>query len=261
MSESGYVQEITISDKNNSKIHLKKEPIKYMNSAIGVLGPPGAGKSSICCAYYKTQYNMNNNYFKISSSNVSFTKGIWMLKESERMNIKGNIERDILDCEGFQVDEIKSWKYVMIISFICSEIIILNRNTRLDDTKKVLNIIKNSLLKMRESNIPKLLKKIYIQMKKTKDFENFDNQLKEIGFQPDSIENVVIKPILIPNIGDDTLEDNDNNILKVKKYLDQVKESFNNIAKNSIEQSISNNFILLLILSKIEKKLLDELFK
>ena len=89
-----------------------------------------------------------------------------MLKESERMNIKGKIERDILDYEGFQVDEIKSWKYFMIISFICSEIIILNRNTRLDDTKKVLNIIKNSLLKMRESNIPKLLKKIYIQMKK-----------------------------------------------------------------------------------------------
>ena len=60
--------------------------------------------------------------------------------------------------------------------FCISEIIILNRNTRLDDTKKVLNIIKNSLLKMRESNIPKLLKKIYIQMKKKKDFDDFDNQ-------------------------------------------------------------------------------------
>ena len=45
--KSVYVQEITISDKNNSKIHLKKEPIKFKNSAIGVLGPPGAGKSSI----------------------------------------------------------------------------------------------------------------------------------------------------------------------------------------------------------------------
>ena len=76
-------------------------------------------------------------------------------------------------------------------------------------------------------------------MKKTKDFDDFDNQLKEIGFQPDSIENVVIKPILIPNIGDDTLDDNDNNILKVNTYLKQVKESFNNIAKNSIEQFIS----------------------
>ena len=84
---------------------------------------------------------MKNDFFEMSTSDVSFTKGIWVLKESERMKIKENIDRDILDVEGFQVDEIKSWKYVMIISFLCTQIIILNRNTRLDDTKKVLNII------------------------------------------------------------------------------------------------------------------------
>lgn len=66
----------------------------------------------------------------MSSSTSSYTKGIWMLKEEERMKIPQNIDRDILDVEGFQVDDINSWKYVMIISFICSEIIILNRNTR-----------------------------------------------------------------------------------------------------------------------------------
>ena len=38
-----------ITDK---KAHLKKEAIQYVNQAIGVLGPPGAGKSSLCCAYY-----------------------------------------------------------------------------------------------------------------------------------------------------------------------------------------------------------------
>ena len=103
---------------------------------------------------------MENNYFEISSSPLSFTKGIWILKEEERMKIKGNIDRDILDCEGFQIDKIETWKYVMIISFICSDIIILNGNKRFDDIKKVLNIIKNSLEKMRQSNIPKLLKNI-----------------------------------------------------------------------------------------------------
>ena len=134
------VEEIT-----DSKCHLKKNVIQYVNSAIGVLGPPGAGKSTLCCAYYLINYNMNEEYFQMSSSSTSFTKGIWILKESERMKIKENIDRDILDVEGFQVDEIKSWKYVMIISFICTEIIILNRNTRLDDTKKVLNIVKEIL--------------------------------------------------------------------------------------------------------------------
>ena len=116
------VEEIT-----DKKCHLKKNVIEFINSAIGVLGPPGAGKSSLCCAFYKIKYNMKNDFFEMSNSDVSFTKGIWVLKESERMKIKENIERDILDVEGFQVDEIKSWKYVMIISFLCTQIIILNK--------------------------------------------------------------------------------------------------------------------------------------
>ena len=109
------VEEIT-----DKKCHLKKNVISFVNSALGVLGPPGAGKSSLCCAYYKIKYNIDNAYFQMSSSGLSFTKGIWILKEEERMNIKENIDRDILDVEGFQVDDIKSWKYVMIISFISS---------------------------------------------------------------------------------------------------------------------------------------------
>ena len=113
---------------------------------------------------------MENNYFEISSSPLSFTKGIWILKEEERMKIKGNIDRDFLDCEGFQIDKIETWKYVMIISFICSDIIILNGNKRFDDIKKVLNIINNSLEKMRQSNIPKLLKNIYIHYSSNKKF-------------------------------------------------------------------------------------------
>ena len=85
----------------------------------------------------------------------------------------------------------------MIISFICSEIIILNRNPRLDDTKKVLNIIKNSLKKMKDSNIPKILKTIYIQIDDEEDIGKFNDKLKEIGYEPNSIEGVTIKPIYI----------------------------------------------------------------
>ena len=79
------------------KTHLKKEAIQYVNQAIGVLGPPGAGKSSLCCAYYKFLFSFDNKHFEMSTSGVSFTKGIWILKESERRKIKGNIDRDIID--------------------------------------------------------------------------------------------------------------------------------------------------------------------
>lgn len=224
----------------DSKCHLKKNVIQYINSAIGVLGPPGAGKSSICCAYYLINYNMNEMYFEMSSSGVSFTKGIWVLKESERMKIKENIDRDIFDVEGFQVDDIKSWKYVMVISFLCTEIIILNRNTRLDDTKKVLNIIKNSLKKMRDSNIPKILKTIYIQIDDEDEIGNFNNKLKEIGYSPNSIETVTIKPIYIPNITKKELKKVGGNILKNQDYLEDVKKTFESLKVNKSEQSISS---------------------
>ena len=227
-----------ITDKND---HLKKEAITYVNQAIGILGPPGAGKSSLCCAYYKFLFSFDNKHFEMSTSGVSFTKGIWILKESERRKIKGNIDRDILDVEGFQVDDIKSWKYVMIISFICSEIIILNRNTRLDDTKKVLNITKNSLKKMQESNIPKILKTIYIQIDDEEDIGKFNYKLKEIGYEPNSIEGVTIKPIYIPTFDKKTLKKNNNNILEVKDYKTDVTKSLQKLLnEKSTFQSISS---------------------
>ena len=72
-----------------------------------MLGPPGAGKSTLCCAYYKTLFDVENQFFEVSTSLLSFTKGIWILKESERMKIMGNIDRDILDVEGFQLMKLK----------------------------------------------------------------------------------------------------------------------------------------------------------
>jgi len=229
------VEEIT-----DKKCHLKKNVIEFINSAIGVLGPPGAGKSSLCCAFYKIKYNMKNDFFEMSNSDVSFTKGIWVLKESERMKIKENIERDILDVEGFQVDEIKSWKYVMIISFLCTQIIILNRNTRLDDTKKVLNIIKNSLKKMRESNIPKILKTIYLQIDDEDEMSKFEKKLSQIGFSSNSIETVTIKPIYIPSFEKRTLKKYNNNILNVSEYMEDVKKSLESLSSTKNEQSISS---------------------
>ena len=199
-SKNPFIEQITHQkSEKDQHCHLLKNTIEYVNAAIGVLGPPGAGKSSLCNAYYKIKYDTDKLFFEMSTSASSHTKGIWILKEEERMKIEKNIDKDILDVEGFQIDDIKSWKYVMIISFICSEIIILNRNTRLDDTKKVLNIIKNSLKKMKESNIPKILKKIYIQIDDEDEINEFDNKLNEIGYSKNSIETITILPLYIPS--------------------------------------------------------------
>ena len=230
----------TFESVTDNEIHLKKNLINNFDQAIGVLGPPGSGKSSLCCAYYKFIYELENQYFENSTNGLSFRKGIWRLKESERKKTRKNIAKDILMVEGFQVDDIKSWKYIMIISFICSEVIILNRNTRLDDTKKVLNIIKNSLSKMKESNIPKILKTIYIQVDDEDEIPDFENKLSEIGYKTNSIEGITIKYFYIPTFDKKTMKKHGCNILNVEDYKEAVIQSFSSLLPlKSKNQSIS----------------------
>lgn len=57
------------------------------------------------------------------------------------------IKRDLLDVEGFQVNDAKCWKYVMIIAFLSTDLLILNRNPIFDDVKKMIKIIETSLKK------------------------------------------------------------------------------------------------------------------
>ena len=52
---------------------------------------------------------------------------------------------------------------VMIIAFLSTDLLILNRNSRFDDVKKMLRIIENSLKRMEDKKIPRILKNIYIQ--------------------------------------------------------------------------------------------------
>ena len=155
-----------ILEYGDNKIKIIKDLIKNVNSFIACIGPPGAGKSTFCSNYYKYLYKVKSDYFESSSAALTFTKGIWMINDYERRKIPIMIKKDLLDVEGFQVDNIKCWKYVMIIAFLSTDLIILNRNARYDDVKKVIKIIENSLKKMMNQKIPRIIRNIYIQMKK-----------------------------------------------------------------------------------------------
>jgi len=67
------------------------------------------------------------------------------------------IKKDLIDVEGFQVNDGKSWKYIMIISFLSTDLIILNRNAGNDDLKKIIRIFEKSLKIMGDKNIPRIL--------------------------------------------------------------------------------------------------------
>ena len=64
-----------------------------------------------------------------------------MISDEERRKIPQYIAKDILDVEGFQVDQINAWKYVMIIAFLSSEFIIFKGRERFDDIVKIIKII------------------------------------------------------------------------------------------------------------------------
>ena len=98
----------------DNKVKIKKEMLQNVNSfiaCIACIGPPGAGKSTFCSNYYKILYNVKYDYFKSSRQDETFTKGIWIINDNERRKIPIMINKDILDVEGFQVDDVKCWKY------------------------------------------------------------------------------------------------------------------------------------------------------
>ena len=105
-------------NRNINEIYLRKELFNNKNGFIACIGAPGQGKSPLCSAYYKIFYGIDKEIFSISESWSCFTKGLWIIKESIRQGIKENIIKDIIDVEGFQFDELSTWKYIMIVAFI-----------------------------------------------------------------------------------------------------------------------------------------------
>jgi hypothetical protein len=94
---------------------------------------------------------------------------------------------------------------------------------------------------MQDSNIPKILKTIYIQIDDEDDIGKFNDKLKEIGYEPNSIEGVTIKPIYIPTFDKKTLKKKNNNILEVEDYKTDVSNSLQKLLnEKSTFQSISS---------------------
>ena len=230
-------ERLDIIDKKNGEdnILIKKELLDYRNSFIGVIGPPGVGKSSFCSAYYSILSGEKKMYFQVSDSDESFTQGLWVLKEKERRNIPIQIDRDIIDVEGFQIDELKNWKYTMIISFLSSDIIILNRNSRLDDTKKIFEIVRHGLEKMNEYGIPHVLRNILIQVKNISKFEEYKKELNITKV----FNKITIKPIYIEILGDRDIKNYNGDILKYDKYFEYIKNILKDLTPKKNLQSVS----------------------
>ena len=235
------IQSLLDLNRKENEIYLLKGLFSSIDGFIACIGKPGQGKSSLCSAFYKVYFGLENEIFSISNSTLSFTKGLWILKEKERQKIKQNIIKDIIDVEGFQVDDLSTWKYIMIVAFISTDIIIVNRSDRLDDVKKILSIIWNSLDKMKKLGLPKLLKNIWIQIEDEEKLKDFEILMESIGNPSKKWDEkgIKLKSIFIEDVPRRDLKKANNNILKVDFYLEQVKNVFDEILKIKEFESVS----------------------
>ena len=224
-------------DKNN-EIKIKKKLLNEVNSLVSCIGTPGAGKSTFCSNYYKNLFNVKKDYFESSDDYLTYTKGIWIISNKERRKIPIMIKKDLLDVEGFQVDDIKSWKYVMVIAFLSTDLIILNRNTRADDVKKIIRIIEKSLEIMNKKQIPRILKKIYIQTIISKPKKTIKEYIERFIENKKIFEGIKFEFLYLPSIPqEELLEQKD--IMKFGKY----RENFNIILKQISNSNLLKNSV------------------
>jgi len=226
---------------NFNKIYLRKELFNNINGLIACIGQHGQGKSSLCSAFYKIFYGIDKEIFTISNSTLNFRKGLMVIKESIRQTIKENIIKDIIDTEGFKVDDLSTWKYIMIVVFIATDIIIVNRKTCMDDVKNILSIVWNSLDKMNNLGLPKMLKNIWIQIDDEENVQKFGEIMYSIDNSTKKWEKKGIKlnSFLLKSVEKEALRNAKNNILEIEFYLEQAKEAFEKILNSEKNVSIS----------------------
>ena len=215
---------VELIDKNNDIIKIKKDLLKNINSFIACIGQPGVGKSSFGSNYYKKLYRVKNDYFESSDGIETFTKGIWMITDEERRKISEYISKDFLDVEGFQIDDPNSWKYVMIIAFLSTDLIILNNQARYDEVKKMIKIIEKSLKKMQQMNIPRILKRIYIQTIKESKNQIIEELLENSGYDKKVFQMIKFQYVYLPFIH---MEGKEKELMKYPKYKKSFEEIIN----------------------------------
>ena len=119
----------------------------------------------------------------------------------------------------------------MIVAFIATDIIIVNKGCRMDDVKKILSITWNSLDKMKQLGLPKILKNIWIQIYDEEDIQKFGEIMDSIDNSPKKWEKKGIKLNIfyIEEVSKKDLKKVKGNILEIEDYLEQAKTAFEQI--------------------------------
>ena len=159
-----------------------------------------------------------------------------MISDEERRKIPEYINNDILDVEGFEIDidKTESFKFISIIAFLSTDIIILNRCKRFFPVQKILNIIENYLKKMMELNLPRILKNIYIQVVEEPN-ETIDELFELFKIDKKVFETINFEYMYLPDI-----RGNNKDLMNNTDYRDKFEKIMIKLNRTKDYNSVSS---------------------
>jgi energy-coupling factor transporter ATP-binding protein EcfA2 len=135
-------------------------------SFVGFMGPPGAGKSSLCntVVYCQQDKTVKKLFFEPSNDFETFTKGLWMLSRETKRQFKKDFDWEVLDMEGFQHKKEGCWKMAMVLSVLAEIVVFCNRNPRCDVLFEAAEVFKKGVDFCKDLSMSPITKQVFIQV-------------------------------------------------------------------------------------------------
>lgn len=208
--------------KGDSVSIRSRDCLANIRSLVACIGPPGAGKSTLCNALLTAGYGTKFTFFEPSSSIASYTKGLWVLAQSVRMQLP-QMRWEVMDMEGFQPDLYSSWGMTMVLSLLAEVVIFCNRDARYDALFKAAEVFQKGRDLSSQFGMRPVTKQIFVQLEEGMDEEDKAACVKKIK---ETIPNVDIEAFEIPHIRNKNKKDHE-----FVTFHEDMKEAVTDLTK------------------------------
>ncbi|KAH3745845.1 hypothetical protein Pelo_12773 [Pelomyxa schiedti] len=158
-------------------------------SFVGVMGPPGAGKSTLCTALVNAAFGTHLSAFEAANSLETFTRGIWMLSLEYRRSLETTSDWEPLDVEGFQSDDEGCYRLTMVMALLSEVVVFCNRNPRYDDLFKAARTLASGLKLCERFSLKSPIKMVFVQLRPGEETEIIQKLLEKVkSLLPEGIQ-------------------------------------------------------------------------
>ncbi|EGG25149.1 hypothetical protein DFA_03396 [Cavenderia fasciculata] len=186
--------------KDGSTLISNPKDIGKSESAIGLMGPPGSGKSSICNTLCFILYKIMEPYFVALRSHETVTLGVYTLSQVARLKSPVTVNKDVLDMEGHDNSLERSWKMAMLLSVICEEIVLCNRDARATALIQAVSVFKKGMDQSSALGMRPITKQMFFMVKSMRDAPSLLHMLAQI------LPSMEFIPFTVPEFTDDEVD-------------------------------------------------------